>query len=277
MVPTSIAVAVLFSTSPLTDALLARHLAAWEKTAASSATYVAQYELILTQAHFNKKMSYTGSVAFRKPDLVRMNSQSARDTEDDVLYLFDGKSYFFHDSRRKEVWEAPLTKNASSKHFVATFMLKGIKQQFELFEFIHNFKVAEATQRYRIQLVKPLDANYVYLNLKPIAAADAVRSLRPQRLEALHAIFAGRSANQTAQRRHPALEVLQARARCRTGPQGVRTRHAPGVEVQQALDAGGAEEGRPLISGQTVEHELGRQGEENPLPLRERVVHERSE
>jgi TIGR03009 family protein len=111
-------------------------------------------------AVFQKAREYSGSVLCMKPNLARMRLANVADSKDYEAIICDGKSVFFYSGLEKAITEFKLPAGAGP----------GASDNL-LIDFLSGMTAQAVKQRFQISLYNE-DANYVYLDIKPLQPKD---------------------------------------------------------------------------------------------------------
>lgn len=144
---------------PAADPKLDGHLAAWEKKMGGVSNFRTEIALTRTEDTFKKKSNYSGVVLCMKPNFAILRLENANDPKklDYEAYQCDGKDLYVFDGLKKTVTRVKLQQNQG----VDNVML----------DFLGGMKAKDVKARFDIKLFQE-DANYVYLDLKPIQPSD---------------------------------------------------------------------------------------------------------
>jgi TIGR03009 family protein len=181
------------------DQKLKEHLDAWEKAMETVDNVRVDVKRVCKNDVFKKSRVHTGSLLFKKPNffIFRLESESDPTRQDYEAYLSDGKSLFDYKGLEKTVTEyrrvTPTDENESEYRLASpAAQIKEWRHQIPDLEatdeflervaeilmripggvidkamFLSGAKPKDVQQRFEISLIKE-DANYVYLNMKPI-------------------------------------------------------------------------------------------------------------
>lgn len=141
------------------DPKLDGHLAQWEKKMGGVSNFRTVINLTRTEDTFKKKTNFTGVVLCMKPNFAILRLDNANDEKkiDYEAYQCDGKTLYVFDGLKKTVTRVKLQQNQG----VDNVML----------DFLGGMKAADVKRRFDIKLFQE-DANYVYLDIKPLQPAD---------------------------------------------------------------------------------------------------------
>lgn len=141
------------------DPKLDGHLAQWERKMGGVSNFRTEIELTRTEAVFKKKTNFTGVVLCMKPNFAILRLDNANDAKkiDYEAYQCDGKNLYVFDGLKKTVTRVKLEQNQG----VDNVML----------DFLGGMKAADVKKRFDIKLFQE-DANYVYMDIKPLQPAD---------------------------------------------------------------------------------------------------------
>jgi TIGR03009 family protein len=141
------------------DPKLDAHLAQWEKKMGGVSNFRTVINLTRTEDTFKKKTNFTGVVLCMKPNFAILRLDNANDPKkiDYEAYQCDGKNLYVFDGPKKTVTRVKLQQNQG----VDNVML----------DFLGGMKAADVKRRFDIKLFQE-DANYVYMDIKPLQPAD---------------------------------------------------------------------------------------------------------
>jgi TIGR03009 family protein len=139
---------------------LAAHLAGWENAMRGMTNFRANLDLTRTDAVFKKARKYTGSILCMKPNFARLRLDNTADPKDYEAFICNGKSVFEYSGLMKTIVEHPIPANAGP----------GQSDQLML-DFLSGMTAQAVQQRFQIAVFKE-DANYVYLDIKPVLEKD---------------------------------------------------------------------------------------------------------
>lgn len=140
-------------------ARLDAHLQGWQKRMGELTNFRAAFDLTKTEPVFKRPTQYDGVVLCMKPALARLRVVSKNNPNDYEAYICDGKSIYAYSGLQKEVTQVDLPKNPADGG--GNLML----------DFLSGMKADDAKRRFNITLFKE-DANYVYLDIRPVLARD---------------------------------------------------------------------------------------------------------
>jgi TIGR03009 family protein len=146
------------------DPKLDAHLDGWEQKMVKLVNFRFVLELKRTDAVFKAERTYSGVVLCMKPNyaILRLNNDSDKTGADYEAFICDGKSVFEYNGLAKTIteWKLP-TPAANAANATDNFML----------DILSGMKATTAKARFDLTLFKE-DANYVYLDVKPLLAKD---------------------------------------------------------------------------------------------------------
>jgi TIGR03009 family protein len=149
---------------PAADPRLDAHLAKWEKTMSAVTNFRFVLELKRTEFTFKTDRTYSGVVLCMKPNLavLRLNNDADKTGADYEAFISDGKAVYEYNGLAKTVtkWKLP-EPNAANAGATDNLMI----------DFLSGLKADAAKKRFELTLFKE-DANYVYLDVKPILPKD---------------------------------------------------------------------------------------------------------
>lgn len=133
------------------------HLGGWEKEMGRLANLSASFELTRTDAVFNKKRQFEGSLVWMRPNLARLSVKSKADPEDHEGYVRNGKAVYHYDARRKAVTEFRVNPGGGADDL--------------LLSLLGGMTAADAKKRFTLALLNE-GPNYVSLDIRPVLARD---------------------------------------------------------------------------------------------------------
>jgi TIGR03009 family protein len=144
------------------DPKLDAHLENWEKTMGALTNFRFELNLKKTDAVFKKDKPYSGVVLCMKPNLavVRMNYDGDKSGADYEAFICDGKSLYHYTGLERTITEYKLP-DPKTNPVTDNLML----------DFLSGMKAKDAKARFDLSLFKE-DANYVYLDVKPVLGKD---------------------------------------------------------------------------------------------------------
>jgi TIGR03009 family protein len=151
--PTPVAAPSAAPTDPRLDA----HLDGWQKTMTGVINFSAKFELKRTDAVFKKDRQYTGMVLCMKPNFARLRIDNTADKNDYEAYICNGKAVYEYNGREKTITEFKLNAGAGADNL--------------MLDFLGGMNAGAVKRRFHITLFKE-DANYVYLDIKPLYGKD---------------------------------------------------------------------------------------------------------
>ncbi|VTS01065.1 Outer membrane lipoprotein carrier protein LolA OS=Isosphaera pallida (strain ATCC 43644 / DSM 9630 / IS1B) GN=Isop_0586 PE=4 SV=1 [Gemmata massiliana] len=145
---------------PKPDPKLDPHLAEWEKKMANATNMRTEIKLERTDAVFKKAINFSGTALCMKPGYARLRLDNAGDATraDYEAYICDGKAVFAYNGLAKTVTVFKLPKTDSGADNL-------------MIDFLSGMKARDVKTRFNISLNK-VDANYVYLDIKPRLGKD---------------------------------------------------------------------------------------------------------
>ena len=143
--------------APTVDPKLESHLAGWEQRMGAVTNFHTKFELTRTEAVYKKDQKYTGSVLCTKPNLARLRIDNTTDKNDYEAFICNGKAIYHYDGNKKTITEFKLSPGTGGDNL--------------MLDFLSGLKAADAKKRFQIVLFKE-DANYVYLDIKPVLQKD---------------------------------------------------------------------------------------------------------
>jgi TIGR03009 family protein len=146
-----------------TDPKLDAHLDGWEKTMGALTNFRFELNLKKTQVTFKQDKPYSGVVLCMKPNyaVVRMNYDGDKTGADYEAFICDGKSLYHYNGLERTITEYKLPDQKTNAAATDNLML----------DFLSGMKAKDAKARFDLSLFKE-DANYVYLDVKPILGKD---------------------------------------------------------------------------------------------------------
>jgi TIGR03009 family protein len=155
--------------APAADPKLDTHLNGWEKNMANLANFRFVLELKRTDATFKQDKMYSGVVLCMKPNfaVLRLNYDGDKTGTDYEAFICNGKAVYEYNGLQKTVTEWKLPENAGNPGATDNLML----------DFLSGMKAKDARNRFDLSLFKE-DANYVYLDVKPILPKDKAEFLQ---------------------------------------------------------------------------------------------------
>jgi TIGR03009 family protein len=136
------------------------HLAGWEGTMRGLVNFRSDFSLTRKDAVFQKAREYSGSVLCLKPNLARLRLGNVTDKNDYEAFICDGKSLFFYSGLERSITEFKLPAGAGA----------GASDNL-MIDFLSGMTSQAVKQRFQISLHNE-DANYVYLDIKPLMPKD---------------------------------------------------------------------------------------------------------
>jgi TIGR03009 family protein len=138
---------------------LDEHLGEWAKRMGGLVNFHTKFKLTRTEATFQRKSEYVGSVLIMKPTFARLRLDSTQNKADYEAFICNGKALFHYDGLKQTITEYPFNPNPAAGG--GNLML----------DIVQGMSVQQAKQRFQIDLFKE-DPNYVYLDIKPVLGAD---------------------------------------------------------------------------------------------------------
>ncbi len=148
---------------PAADPKLDAHLYGWEKTMGSVINFRFELELKRTDLTFKQDKTYSGVVLCMKPNfaVLRLNYDGDKTNSDYEAFICNGKAVYEYNGLAKTVTEWKLPEQNTGAGATDNLML----------DFLSGIKVKDAKARFDLAFLKE-DANYVYLDVKPLHAKD---------------------------------------------------------------------------------------------------------
>jgi TIGR03009 family protein len=145
---------------PAPNARLDTHLGGWEAQMRGLVNFRAEFTLTRTDAVFRKAREYRGEVLCMKPNLAVLRLENVADKVDYEAYICNGQVVYEYSGQRKTITEYKLPPGAGA----------GASDNLML-DFLSGMTAKAARERFQIGLANE-DANYVYLDIKPLQPKD---------------------------------------------------------------------------------------------------------
>jgi TIGR03009 family protein len=139
------------------DAKLDAHLRGWEAKMSGLQNFRADIALTRKEAVFNKNRKYTGSVLCMKPNLAVLRLDSATDKVDYEAFVCTGDAVYEYSGLQQAVTKYKINPGAAGDNL--------------MLDFLSGMKAEEAKRRFQLSVFNE-DANYVYLDIKPLQQKD---------------------------------------------------------------------------------------------------------
>jgi TIGR03009 family protein len=153
--------------APPVDAKLDAHLNGWQKNMGDLVNFRFTLELVRTDAVFKADRKYSGVVLCMKPNfaVLRLNNDGDKTGTDYEAFICDGKSVFEYNGLAKTIteWKLPAPAPGGNPNGNGTDNI--------MLDFLKGMNANAAKARFELTLFKE-DANYVYLDVKPLQPKD---------------------------------------------------------------------------------------------------------
>jgi TIGR03009 family protein len=136
------------------------HLAGWEAQMRGLVNFRADFTVTKKDAVFQKARDYGGSVLCAKPNFARLRLENVADKRDYEAFICNGQFLYAYSGLEQSITEFKLPPGAGA----------GASDNLML-DFLSGMTAKAAKERFQITLHNE-DANYVYLDIKPLSPKD---------------------------------------------------------------------------------------------------------